>query len=118
LPIPTARALLGRYEGDDKQVHRPDRCPSFKRVLVLGDRAFDVLSTVLPMLSGGTVRVHDAARRCADLMGRDRTWTPSAVTAMVCRDLRVVPEPSLPAGLTLRPVRRVLEDPMGRGAAE
>jgi ribosomal protein S18 acetylase RimI-like enzyme len=30
---------------------------------------------------------------------------------MVCRDLRAVPEPPLPPGLTLRPVRRVAEDP-------
>lgn len=82
-------------------------------LLVLGDDAFDVLSTVLPMVSGGTVRVHDMARRCADLIRRDRTWTSSAVTAMVCSDLRVVPEPSLPAGLTLQRVRRVPEDPMG-----
>ena len=80
-------------------------------LLIFGDNAFDVLSTALPGVSGGTVRVHDAARRCADLIRRDRTWTPSAVTAMVCGDLHVVPEPSLPAGLTLRPVRRIHEDP-------
>ncbi|MDX6265606.1 MAG: hypothetical protein QOD70_346 [Frankiales bacterium] len=30
---------------------------------------------------------------------------------MVCSDLRAVPELSLPDGLTLRPVRRVLNDP-------
>jgi ribosomal protein S18 acetylase RimI-like enzyme len=33
------------------------------------------------------------------------------MTAMVCRDLGSVPEPRLPAGLTVRPVRRVPEDP-------
>lgn len=82
-------------------------------LLVHGDEALGVLSTVLPMVSGGTVRVHDAARRCADLIRRERTWTPSAATAMVCQDLRVVPEPSLPAGLTVQPVRRVLQDPVG-----
>ena len=82
-------------------------------LLVLGDDAFDVLSTVLPMVSGGTVRVHDAARRCADLIRRERTWTPSVATAMVCQDLGVVPEPSLPTGLTLQPVRRVLQGPGG-----
>lgn len=63
------------------------------------------------MVSGGTVRVHDVAPRCADLIRRERTWTPSAATAMVCQDVDVVPEPSLPAGLTLQPVRRVLQDP-------
>ncbi len=80
-------------------------------LLVVDDRAFDVLSTVLPLVSGGTVRVHEAARRCAELIRRDRTWTPKAVTAMVCRDLRTVPGPLLPGGLTLRPVRRIPEDP-------
>jgi GNAT superfamily N-acetyltransferase len=81
------------------------------QLVVLDDRAFDVLSAVLPLASAGTVRVYDAARRCAELLRRDRRWTPKAVTAMVCLDLRAVPEPPLPAGLTLRPVRRVAEDP-------
>lgn len=80
-------------------------------LLVLGDDAFELLSTVLPMVSGGTVRVHDRARRCADLISRERAWRPSAMTAMVCPDLGAVPESPLPAGLTVRPVRRVLKDP-------
>ena len=82
-------------------------------LLVLDDRAFDVLSSLLPLVSGGTVRVHEAARRCAELIRRDRTWTPKAVTAMVCRDLRTVPEAVLPGGQSLRPVRRIPEDPPG-----
>lgn len=61
----------------------------------------------------GTVRVREAAGRCAELIRRDRTWTPKAVTAMVCRDLRTVPEPLLPNCLTPRPVCRVPEDPPG-----
>ena len=80
-------------------------------LLVLDDRAFDVLAAVLPLASAGTVRVYEAAGRCAELLRRDPTWTPKAVTAMVCRDLRTVPDPSLPTGLTLRPVCRVPEDP-------
>jgi GNAT superfamily N-acetyltransferase len=80
-------------------------------LLVLDDRAFDVVSAVLPLTSAGTVRVHDAAGRCAELIRRDRTWTPKEVMAMVCRDLRTVPEPPLPNGLTLRPVCRIAEDP-------
>jgi hypothetical protein len=80
-------------------------------LLVLDDRAFGVLSAVLPLTSAGTVRVHDAAGRCAELIRRDRTWTPKAVTAMVCRDLRTVPVPPLPDGLTLHPVCRAAEDP-------
>lgn len=82
-------------------------------LLVLDDRALDVLSSLLPLVSGGTIRVHEAAGRCAELIRRDPTWTPKAVTAMVCRDLRDAPEPPLPDGLTLRPVRRIPEDPPG-----
>lgn len=81
------------------------------QLLVLDDRAVDVLSAVLPLASAGTVRVHEGAGRCAELLRRDRTWTPKAVAAMVCRDLRTVPDPSLPTGLTLRPVCRAPEDP-------
>ena len=80
-------------------------------LLVLDDRAFDVLSTVLPFSSGGTVRVHSAAGRCAELIRGDPAWKAKSVTAMVCRDVRAVPDRPLPSGLTLRPVRRVPEDP-------
>lgn len=84
---------------------------SSTQLLVLDDRAFHVLSAVLPRATAGTIRVHDAASRCAELIRRHRTWTPKAVTGMVCPDLRAVPEPPLPPGLTLRPVRRVAHDP-------
>jgi hypothetical protein len=80
-------------------------------LLVLDDRAFDMLATVLPLALGGTVRVHDAAGHCGEFMRRDRRWTPKPATAMVCSDLRAVPELPLPSGLTLRPVCRVAEDP-------
>lgn len=82
------------------------------QLLVLDDRAFDVLSAVLPLASAGTIRVHAAAQRCTDLLRQGRTWTSKAVTAMVCRDLRSVPAPPLPPGLTVRPVRRIPEDPL------
>ena len=84
---------------------------SSAQILVLDDRAFDVLSTVLPLISSGTVRVLDAAHRCAELISRDEAWNAKEVTAMVCRDLRTMPEPALPAGLALRPVCRVAGDP-------
>jgi ribosomal protein S18 acetylase RimI-like enzyme len=83
------------------------------QLLVLDDRAIDALAGVLPLASTGTVRVHEAASQCAELLGADTRWTPKAVAAMVCSDLRTVPEPSLPAGLSLRPVRRAAEDPLG-----
>lgn len=82
-------------------------------LLVLDDRAIDALAGVLSPASIGTVRVYEAARRCAEMLGADTRWTPKAVTAMVCTDLRTMPEPSLPAGLSLRPVRRAPEDPLG-----
>jgi ribosomal protein S18 acetylase RimI-like enzyme len=83
------------------------------QLLVLDDRAIDALAGVLPLASAGTVRVCEAARRCAELLGDDTRWTPKAVTAMVCTDLRTVSEPLLPDGLSLRPVRRVPKDPLG-----
>jgi hypothetical protein len=84
---------------------------SRSQLLVLDDRAFDVLAAVLPLAKAGTVRVHQAAGRYAELLRQDPTWTPKEVTAMVCSDLRAVPEPMVPEGLTLRPVRRVRNDP-------
>lgn len=81
------------------------------QLLVLDDRAREVLSSVLPSIAGGTVRVHGSAARCAELVRRDPAWTPTKVTAMVCSDLQTMPELSLPEGLTLRPVRRLLDDP-------
>ena len=83
------------------------------QLLIVDDRAVDALAGVLPQVSTGTVRVYEAARRCAELLEEDTRWAPKAVTAMVCSDLRTLPEPALPAGLTLRPVRRVVEDPVG-----
>ncbi|MGL4177062.1 MAG: GNAT family N-acetyltransferase [Dermatophilaceae bacterium] len=80
-------------------------------LLVLDDRALDALSVVLPLTSAGTVRVYEAADRCAELIRQDRRWTPTAATAMTCRDLGDMPTPPLPDGLTLRPVRRIAEDP-------
>lgn len=79
-------------------------------LLVVDDRAFDTLSAVLPRASTGTVRVLDAATRCAHLLRRDPSWRPKPVTAMVCADLRTVPDPALPVGLTLRPVCRLPDD--------
>jgi ribosomal protein S18 acetylase RimI-like enzyme len=81
------------------------------QLLVLDDQAFNVLDAVLPLASPGTIRVYQTARRCAELLQQDARWSAKPVTAMVCHDLRTVPEPSLPAGLSLRAVRRVPDDP-------
>ena len=82
-------------------------------LLVLDDRALDVLSVLLPLASTGTIRVYDTAHRCARLIHRDGTWSSKVATAMVCRDLRSVPEHPLPHGLTLRPVSRLAGEPSG-----
>ncbi|MGL5861424.1 MAG: GNAT family N-acetyltransferase [Phycicoccus sp.] len=81
------------------------------QLLVRSDRAFDTLQAVLPLVSAGTIRVDEKAGRCTELLRREPTWTPTAVTAMVRRDLRTVPTPQLPDGLTLHSVRRTAEDP-------
>lgn len=86
---------------------------SLTQLLVLDDRALGTLSAVLPRAAVGTIRIHDAARRCAALLREDRTWAPNAVTGMVSSDLRAVPDRPLPAGLTLRPVCRVPSDEQG-----
>lgn len=82
-------------------------------LLVIDDRAVDELAVVLPLTSGGTIRVHESAVRCAALIHQDPTWVPKEATAMVCHDLASVPSPALPPGLALRPVRRTAADPPG-----
>ncbi len=57
------------------------------------------------------MNVFDTASRCDEFMRGQPGWTaerPS--TAMVCRDVRVVPAVTLPAGLVLRPVNRLASD--------
>ena len=104
---PGTRRVLG--PGIDGLVSVDGSSPT--HLLVLDDRAFDELAAALPRATAGTIRVHEAAGRCADLLRREPTWTAKAVTAMVCSDLQSVPDAPLPPGLTLRPVRRVFEDP-------
>ena len=80
------------------------------RLLVIDDRAHDELARLMADARGGMMNVFAAAGRCAELVGRSRGWMPDPVTAMVCRDLRTIPEAALPSGLTLRPVRRLPGD--------
>ena len=81
------------------------------RLLVVDDRAYDVLVGLLPDARAGMINVLATAGRCAELVGRHPAWMPNTAMAMVCRDLRTVPTVALPSGLRLRPVRRLPDDP-------
>jgi GNAT superfamily N-acetyltransferase len=83
------------------------------RLLVTDDRAFDVLAAVLPGARAGMINVFAAAERCTELVGENPAWRPDTARAMVSRDLSNVPELALPSGLSLRPVRRLPDDPPG-----
>jgi GNAT superfamily N-acetyltransferase len=81
------------------------------RLLVIDDRALDVVAGLLPDVSAGTITVLATAPRCTDLLSGRAAWKAKTTTAMVGRDLHLVPELPLPSGLTLRPVRRSPDDP-------
>ncbi|MGV8968208.1 MAG: GNAT family N-acetyltransferase [Cellulomonas sp.] len=81
------------------------------RLLVTDDRADDVLSALLPVARAGIISVFAAAARCTEIVTNAQGWKPKATTAMIHTDLRTLPEAALPTGLTLRPVRRVVDDP-------
>jgi hypothetical protein len=81
------------------------------RLLVTDDRACDALSAELADARAGMIDIFPAAERCAALVDGVPQWRSERVTAMVCRDLTTVPAIVLPGGLTVRPVRRLAEDP-------
>jgi ribosomal protein S18 acetylase RimI-like enzyme len=83
------------------------------RLLVTDDRAYDVLVALLPGIRRGMIKVFAAATRCAELVDGHLSWGSGEATAMICRDLDRVPQAALPPALTLRPVRRLDDDPPG-----
>lgn len=83
------------------------------RLLVTDDRARDRLPALVGGARTGMVSVCAAAVDCAALLDGDPAWHGSTATAMICRDLRAVPAVALPDGLTLRPVRRLVDDAPG-----
>jgi ribosomal protein S18 acetylase RimI-like enzyme len=83
------------------------------RLLVTDDRARDRLSPLVDDARAGTITVCAAAMQCAEILETDPGWRAGTATAMVCGDLQAVQAPPLPAGLTLRPVRRLADDPSG-----
>lgn len=92
-------------------VSSPDGPPT--RLLVIDDRAFDVVAGLLPDVSAGTITVLATAPRCTELLVGQAAWKARTTTAMIGRDLHLVPELPLPSGLTLRSVRRCPDDPAG-----
>jgi ribosomal protein S18 acetylase RimI-like enzyme len=110
----------GRVEVAQPGVHGllPSPEDPVVRLLVIDDRAYDLVARLAPEARAGIVNVFAAATRCVELFERHAAWRPRRVTAMQCPDLREVPAVALPAGLALRPVRRRPEDPPGGVALE
>jgi len=86
------------------------------RLLVTDDDGHELLAATLPEVRTGNVRVFATATRCVDLLRSQSGWSSDTVTAMACRDLRAVPELSLPGELRVRPVVRH-DGEHGRGVA-
>jgi ribosomal protein S18 acetylase RimI-like enzyme len=106
---------VGQAEVDEPGVHgflASSHHPR-ARLLVTDDRAYEFLVERLPSIRAGMIRVFAAATRCAELVDRHALWGSGQATAMICRDLDSVPQAALPAALTLRPVRRLDDDPSG-----
>ena len=80
------------------------------RLLITDDRAYEDLAVLLPAARAGMINVFEAASRCAHLVDSQPRWRAKAATAMICRDLRIVPQLALPNELTLWPVRRLPSD--------
>ena len=91
----------------------PTAQDSVARLLVTDDHAHGALAAMLPDVRTGMIRVFAPAVRCAQLITDRLGWRSDRVTAMVCRDLRALPELRLPDSLTVRPVQRSFDDRQG-----
>lgn len=74
------------------------------RALVLDDRALGLLEARVLELFSRVVSVYEQATACHALLSRQQHLRPLVCTAMVCDDLRSMPELPLSGGLSLRPV--------------
>ncbi len=81
------------------------------RLLITDDRAVATLERLRPELRVQIVNVFAAAPRSRELVAQSRSSEGEQGTAMACLDLARLPPVRLPAGLTLRAVRRVAADP-------
>jgi ribosomal protein S18 acetylase RimI-like enzyme len=81
------------------------------RLLVTDDRGYDGLVREVVGAREGVVVVFDRARRCRDfLLSRPGWCRDRPVTAMVLADVHAVPAATLPGGLVLRSVRRLVAE--------
>jgi len=83
------------------------------QLLVTDDHAEGRLAALLRDARVGRINVFAEAARCAELVRSETQWNADEPTAMIFRDLRVVPGLALPPDLTLRPVRRTDDEPAG-----
>jgi GNAT superfamily N-acetyltransferase len=83
------------------------------RLLVIDDRARNLLPTLMVDARPGMITVCSAAVQCTALLADNPTWCSGTATAMICRDLQRVPTVELPYGLALRSVRRLADDAPG-----
>jgi ribosomal protein S18 acetylase RimI-like enzyme len=82
-------------------------------LLVTDDRALPALADLLGQARAGTVNVFAGASRCTALLEARAGWlTAGPTTAMVRPELSSLPNPRLPAGLTIRAVARLPGDPV------
>lgn len=83
----------------------------FARLLVTDDQAYNWLAAALPDLRKGMIKVFAAAARCTQLLDSRSAWKAEPMTAMLCRKVQTVPALPLPNALTMRPIRRLADDP-------
>jgi GNAT superfamily N-acetyltransferase len=82
------------------------------RLLITDDRAVPHLESLLPEVPARIITVLAEAVRCRDLIEKSARWNGEDATAMICRDLTILPALPAPAGLTIRPVYRAPGDPV------
>ena len=80
------------------------------RVLITDDGAAPALEALLPDFYRTVISVFSAARRCREAIQAAGRRNGEPATAMLCRDLAIVPYPPIPTGLAIHTVRRVPGD--------
>ncbi|HEY0869877.1 MAG TPA: GNAT family N-acetyltransferase [Acidothermaceae bacterium] len=112
-----ARRSAAMAEADQTALDQPGICGVLGsaqfpggRVLITDDRAVPTLEALLPDLLVGILNVFEDASRCRELIEQAGRWSGQEAMAMICPDLHTVPVLAVPAGLTIRTVRRSQTD--------